>query len=652
MTASPALACEGEPVTFTANPSTYVGYDFFVNGVSVQSGTSGTYTTSTLNTGDSVVVVALAGTCFTNPSAILFAAINPIPIVSLISSDPDSTICEGTSVLFIATPIGYTNYEFFDGGVSVQTGTSISYTTTTLQPGNSITVVATNAGCVGQPSNAIATTVNLAPQIILASDDPDNILCGTGQSVTFTASPAGFTNYDFFNSGATIQSGASNTYSSSTLTNGSNIEVIATSSSGCVGQTSNAILITVNPIPNAVLSSSDPDSTICQNELITFTSTPSGYGNYEFFNAGTSVQNGAGNTYTTTLNSGNSITVVATDLGCSSPVSNSITVTVIPADLVNAGNDFSTCFGETPITLTGFTPANATWTGSGITNTTGIFNAATAGVGVHQLLCAYTNSNGCTGYDTLIATVNPIPVVTCSPLSPSVCLGSSIVLTASGANSYGWFPSTGLSSSTGSTVFASPAITTTYTVIGTSNNCPDTTTTTVTVNPVPIVTISGLNTIAACESTVLSAFPASGGTYSWGPLINIVCNTCQSATVTPLANTNYYVTYTDLNGCFDSDSLTVNVVSIYNYYMPTAFSPNGDGVNDSLHIHGRGIEGISLKIFDRIGEKVFETEIISQGWDGAYHGVPMNDGTFVYLLDVKYCNGQTAKEQGSLMLVR
>ncbi len=652
LTASPALACEGEPVTFTANPSTYVGYDFFVNGVSVQSGTSGSYTTSTLNTGDSVVVVALAGTCFTNPSAILFAAINPIPVVTLQSSDPDSTICEGTSVLFIATPIGYTNYEFFDAGVSVQTGTSISYTTTTLQPGNSITVIATNNGCTSLPSNVEVTTVNLAPQIILTSDDADNILCGTGQSVTFTASPAGFTNYDFFNSGATIQSGASNTFTTTTLTNGSNIEVIATSSSGCVGQTSNAILITVNPIPNVVLNSSDPDSTICQNELITFTSTPSGYGNYEFFNAGTSVQNGTSNTYTTTLNSGNSITVVATNLGCLSLISNAITITIIPADAVNAGNDFSACFSETPITLTGFTPASGTWTGSGITNAIGIFNAATAGVGTHQLLYAFTNFNGCTGYDTLLATVNPIPVVTCSPLYPSVCLGSSVTLTASGANSYGWFPSLGLSSSTGSTVFASPAITTTYTIIGISNNCADTTSTTVTVNPVPIVTISGLTTIAACESTVLSAFPAAAGTYSWGPLINMVCNTCQSATVSPLTATNYYVTYTDLNGCSDSASVTVNVVSIYNYYMPTGFSPNGDGVNDTLHIHGRGIEGISLQIFDRIGEKVFETTTISQGWDGSYHSVPMNDGTFVYLLEVKYCNGTSAKEQGSLTLVR
>lgn len=652
MTSSPSTVCEGDPITFTATPNTYLGYVFFVNDSSVQSGTASTFTTSSLNAGDSVVVVALAGTCFTNPSAVLIPTITPIPVVSLISSDADSTICQGQSVLFIAMPIGFTTYEFFDAGISVQNSTSISYTTTTLLPGNSITVVATNLGCTSLPSNAKVTTVNLAPQIILTSSDADNVLCGTGQSITFTASPAGFTNYDFFNGGVTIQSGAGNTYTTTTLTNGSSIEVIATSSSGCVGQTSNAIVTSVNPIPNAWLGSSDPDNTICQNELITFTSIPAGYTSYEFFNAGTSVQNGANNTYITALNSGNSITVVATNLGCQSTVSNAITVTIIPADAVNGGNDFTACINAAAIALIGATPSNGTWTGQGITNPAGLFDPATAGAGAHKLIYAFTNTNGCTGYDTVFAIINPLPIIFSSPDAISVCEGFSVTLTVSGANTYLWSPASGLSAATGASVSASPAATTTYTIVGTSNNCADTTFTTVTVNPLPTVTISGITTIGTCENTVLSAFPSTVGTYSWGPLVNMTCNTCQAVTVSPTTTQNYYVTYTSPIGCDDSDTITVNVVSIYNYYMPTGFSPNGDGINDSLHVHGRGIESVSLKIFDRIGEKVFETTTIETGWDGSYHGVPMNDGTFVYLLEVKYCNGETKKEQGSLTLVR
>lgn len=653
LTPTPASSCEGDPVTFTAGPNTYLGYAFFVNDSAVQNGAGNTFTTSTLSAGDSIVVVALAGTCFTNPSAVVLPVITPFPTVSLVSSDTDSTICEGTSVLFIAMPIGYTNYEFFDAGVSVQNGSSISYTTTTLLPGNSITVVATNLGCTGLPSNAAVTTVNLSPQIVLTSSDADNILCGTGQSITFTADPAGFTNYDFLNSGANIQSGPGNTYTTTTLANGSSIEVIATSSSGCVGQTSNAIVTSVNPIPNAWLGSSDPDNTICENELITFTSIPAGYTSYEFFNAGTSVQNGAGNTYITTLNSGNSITVVATNLGCPSPVSNTITVTIIPADAVNGGNDFSACINAASIALIGATPTNGTWTGPGITNPAGLFDPPTAGSGNHKLIYAFTNTSGCTGYDTIFASVNPLPIVSSSPASPTVCEGFSVNLTANGANSYTWSPSSGLSSSTGASVAASPVATTTYTIIGTSNNCSDSTTTTIVVYPVPTVSISGITTIGSCENTVLTALPSvSIGTYSWGPLVNLVCNTCESATVSPTATQDYYVTFTSPDGCYDSDTITVDIVNVYNYFMPTGFSPNGDGVNDSLHVHGRGIESVNLKIFDRIGEKVFETTDIILGWDGKLNEVPMNGGIFVYLLEVKYCNGEIVKEQGSLTLVK
>ena len=653
LTASPTSSCEGDPITFTAAPSTYLGYSFFVNDSAAQSGPSGTYTTSSLSLGDSIVVVALAGTCFTNPSAVLLPVITPFPTVSLISSDTDSTICEGTSVLFIALPLGYTNYEFFDQGVSVQNSNSISYTSTTLLPGNSITVVATNLGCTSLPSNAQVTTVNLAPQIILTSSDADNILCGTGQSITFTASPAGFTNYDFLNAGTNIQSGAGNTYTTTTLADGSSIEVIATSSSGCVGQTSNAIVTSVNAIPNAWLGSSDSDNIVCENELITFTSIPAGYTSYEFFNAGTSVQNGAGSTYTTALNAGNSITVIATNLGCPSPLSNAITTTIIPADPVNGGNDFSACINATSIALIGATPTNGTWTGPGITNPAGLFDPPTAGVGNHKLIYAFTNSTtGCSGYDTIFASVNPLPVVTLSPISPIICEGFSINLTAGGASTYAWSPSTGLSSSAGATVTASPSVTTTYTIVGTSNNCSDSTVTTVTVNLVPTVSISGVTSIGSCESTVLTALPSTNGSFSWGPLVNLVCSTCESATVSPTSTQDYYVTFTSPNGCYDSDTVTVDIVNIYNYFMPTGFTPNGDGINDSLHVHGRGIESISLKIFDRIGEKVFESTDILLGWDGKLNEVPMNDGVFVYLLEVKYCNGEIHKEQGSLTLVK
>jgi gliding motility-associated-like protein len=654
LTASPTSVCIGDSMTFTASPSNYLVYVFTVNDSVVQNGLNSTYSSNTLSIGDTVMVTALQGTCFTNPSNPVIAVVLPPPILTLISSDPDSTICSGESVLFIATPIGYTNYEFFDGGVSLQSGPNINYSTTNLQPGNSITVVASNLGCTGPPSNASVTTVNPTPNVVLTSSDSDNVLCGTGQSVTFTATPPGFATYDFIDSGNNVQTGAGNTYTTTTLANGSAMSAIATSAAGCI-DTSNVIVTSVNPIPAVSISSSVPNDTSCQNVLITFTASPSGYDNYEFFNAGTSIQNGAGNTLSTTLNPGNSITVIATDLSCPSPTSNALVTTIILADPIDAGSDFGACINTAPITLAPITPANGTWAGQGITSPSpGVFDPVTAGAGSFNLAYSYINTSGCTSYDTAIVTVYPLPVIIVSPAVPALCEGSSMTLTANGASTYLWSPGTDLNTSVGASVITSAITTTTYTVVGTDNNCTDSITFTLTVNPAPTVSISGATAVSACESTELTAVaaPNSGGTYLWSPATNMTCATCATTVVSPLNPQTYIVTYTSPQGCSDSASVSLTIVSIFNYFMPTAFSPNGDGINDSLSVHGKGIQSISLQLFDRVGEKVFEATSIKQAWDGTFHGVPMNDGVFVYLLEVKFCNGETKKEQGNVTLAK
>ncbi|MCX6296269.1 MAG: gliding motility-associated C-terminal domain-containing protein, partial [Bacteroidetes bacterium] len=161
------------------------------------------------------------------------------------------------------------------------------------------------------------------------------------------------------------------------------------------------------------------------------------------------------------------------------------------------------------------------------------------------------------------------------------------------------------------------------------------------------VTVSGNLVINACESTTLYASP-SDGTYTWSGS----SSTSSEATVSPTVTTDYTVTYTSPEGCTDSETVTVVVENIFTYYMPTGFSPNGDGVNDILQVHGRGIDYIDLKIFDRIGEKVFESSSPDKGWDGKLIGLKMNDNVFVYDLVVVFCDGSEAKEHGAITLAR
>jgi gliding motility-associated-like protein len=88
------------------------------------------------------------------------------------------------------------------------------------------------------------------------------------------------------------------------------------------------------------------------------------------------------------------------------------------------------------------------------------------------------------------------------------------------------------------------------------------------------------------------------------------------------------------------------------YYIPNAFSPNGDGNNDFLFVRGKNISAINLTIYSRWGEKVFETQDISQGWDGTFRGAPLENAIFVYHLVLTYADGKTESSSGNISLVR
>jgi gliding motility-associated-like protein len=89
-----------------------------------------------------------------------------------------------------------------------------------------------------------------------------------------------------------------------------------------------------------------------------------------------------------------------------------------------------------------------------------------------------------------------------------------------------------------------------------------------------------------------------------------------------------------------------------NYFLPTAFSPNQDGLNDILYVHGSGIRNIALSIYNRWGEKVFESHNISGGWDGTFKGKPLDSAVFVYYLEVTFTNGDHATNKGNVTLIR
>jgi gliding motility-associated-like protein len=166
----------------------------------------------------------------------------------------------------------------------------------------------------------------------------------------------------------------------------------------------------------------------------------------------------------------------------------------------------------------------------------------------------------------------------------------------------------------------------------------------------PNINAYGDTTVPPLNDAFLSA--SGGNAYVWSPSSGLSCSTCQYTIANVTETTIFYVTVTDTNGCLSIDSVEVKIEEINNIYIPNVFSPNDDGHNDVLFVRGTAYQDISFRIFNRWGEKVFETTDIAKGWDGKQKGKLLNPGVFVYQLI--YTDWQNIKQEksGNVTLIK
>jgi gliding motility-associated-like protein len=437
------IICAGETVVFTATGG--ISYDFVLNNVVVQSGTTDTYSTSSLFNNDSIkVIVTNTNNCI-DSSAAITTAVNTLPLPGLTSSDADNIICAGETVVFTAT--GGISYDFVLNNVVVQSGATDIYSNSSLFNNDSIKVIVTKTNNCIDSSAAITTTVNTLPLPGLTSSDADNIIC-TGETVVFTAT--GGIGYDFVLNNVFVQSGATDTYSTSSLANDDSIKVIVTNTNSCV-DSSAAITTTVNALPLPGLTSSDADNIICAGETVVFTAT--GGVSYNFVLNNVFVQSGATDTYSTSsLFNNDSIKVIVTNGNSCVDSSAAITSTInaLPTPgLTSSDADNVICAGETVVfTATGGVSydfvLNNVVVQSGATDTystSSLFNNDSIKVIV-------TNVSSCTDSSaTITTTVNVLPTVSITSSNAGLCVGDNVSLT--GSPTGGTFTILGSSTGTG-----------------------------------------------------------------------------------------------------------------------------------------------------------------------------------------------------------
>ena len=137
----------------------------------------------------------------------------------------------------------------------------------------------------------------------------------------------------------------------------------------------------------------------------------------------------------------------------------------------------------------------------------------------------------------------------------------------------------------------------------------------------------------------------------------VLCDDCTEVEVRPLVTTVYEVSATtEAGGCDATERLTLVVedeCSFADVEIPNIITPNDDGANDVLEIRYAGVQNISLlRIYNRWGELVYETEDIDEYWDGTHRGMPLNPAVFVYYLEGLCLSGEPFTQEGNVTLVR
>ena len=521
-----------------------------------------------------------------NPSY-TFAGAGTFPVRLLVAANPcaDDTIINvdvlsvPTSTFTVTTPhcagenatITYTGnapanatYTWgFDGGTIVSGSGQGPYQVSWATAGSKNVTLTVSLGSCSSPQTTNSVVINALPTVTAGAD----VFICDGESTTLTAS--GATTYAWSPAtGLSATTGASVTATPASTTT----YTITGTSNGCVG--TGTVTVNVNPFP--VVGVTPTTATICAGETTTFTAN--GADTYAWLPA-TGLSATTGTTVDATPMTTTTYTVTGTTNGCSASATFDITVNTSPTLVVSPA--VALCGGQTT-TLTASGADTYAWSPAvGLSATTGGSVDATPPVTTTYTVVG--TALGCSSTETIDITVTPYPTVSVTPATSSMCVGESKGFTASGATTYAWSPATGLNTATGPTVLADPVVTTTYQVIGTTNGCNDTAWTVLTVNPIPVTTVSPDVTICSGESTPLVAGGAT--TYSWTPTTGLSAGTGANVTANPVLSTTYTVTGSSL-GCSSSATMTVTVNQTPSVTVSPAQAAFCDGGSTALSASG------------------------------------------------------------------
>ena len=456
--------------------------------------------------------------------------------------------------------------------------------------------VTTPIGC--KSSDTISVVYNPAPVVNLGND---TAIC-QGETLLLDAT---LTNATYLwldgSTNATFNVSSQGTY-----------WVKVTNSNGCTA--TDSIHVTLTPLVVNI----GNDTTICQGNNVTL----------DAGNAGaTYVWSTGVATQQINVNSSGVYWVNITNGNCFN--SDTININVIPKPLVNLGNDTTICHLGSITLNAGNAGSTYLWNTNA---TTQQINVSTNGN-----YWVKVNNNGCVGGDTI--NISFIPLNVNIGNDTTICEGDNITLNAANTGSaYLW--NTGVATQTISAGTAGN-----YWVNVTNGNCTGSDTININVAQKPIVNLGNDTIMCPGDLVVLSA-GAGFSSYLWS-----------DGSTQPTLNVNNPGTYTvtvSNSGCKATDQIVIAECNS-DIWVPNVFTPNGDGKNDTFHPVCTNITDISMYIYNRWGNQIYEGTGATLEWDGKYQGTTCPDGVYYFL--IKYTqkdNGHTTQKQlhGSVTLLK
>ncbi|RMG25750.1 MAG: PKD domain-containing protein [Bacteroidetes bacterium] len=340
-------------------------------------------------------------------------------------------------------------------------------------------------------------------------------------------------------------------------------------------------------------------------------------------------------------------TLTVTDAnGCSS--TDALTLTVTEAPQLTATADRSICRGER-VQLTASGADTYLWTGPALLQNN-IPNPLAQPERSSTYLVTGTNAQGCTAEASVEVEVIPGPQTRITGPG-TICIGEEVTLLASGGDNYVW--STG---DTAQSITFTPFVSTVVYATALSSGCPgipDSLSITVARDFPHVLFIPSQDSGFAPLTVEFLNFTLNASRYEWnfgtgGPPV-----TEESPKhVFPRAG-QYQVSLTAWSpaGCVDTAVWNIEVENVA-IHIPSAFSPNGDGINDDFFIGQLGMDLIQIKIFSRWGILIYESQDPEFRWDGRYKGRMLPEGVYTYLLRAKGLNGQLYEKAGTITLFR